>query len=206
MEAQIVNEALTYKENVESKVDRIVGEFADGKISHEQFQMIYDHYSNQLHLAEQAIETGDMTSLVASRNFNRTIDVRNAYSARAQGAMIYHHANKRMIETLGKIDVPYILMEPMLRRFGQLISQEKFVDRYMEKITPQQWIVYAPGRLTTLVVQFEHEPSQTILAEAERVHRHFERANATVLAKDNFDSRHLVYPFSAMVKKTKRTD
>lgn len=205
MEAENLNEAQIYKEGVEAKIDRVVGEFAEGKISHEQFQMIYDHYSNQLYMAEQAIETGDMSSLYASRNFNRTIDVRNAYSARAQGAMVYHHANKRVMEHLGKLDVPYVLMEPMLRRFAQLIAQDKFVDRYMEKITPQQWIVYAPGRLTTLVVQFEHEPSETILSEVERVHRHFERANASVLTKENLESRHLVYPFSAMVKKAKNT-
>ncbi|HRF97603.1 MAG TPA: hypothetical protein PLZ51_20485, partial [Aggregatilineales bacterium] len=52
------NPAELFKTTVENKIQSIITEFAEGKISREQFQVIYARYSEQLAIANAALMTG----------------------------------------------------------------------------------------------------------------------------------------------------
>jgi hypothetical protein len=190
-----------FKAEIQKKIQALIAEFADGKLSREQFNVIYERYSSRLEIADQAMFSGNPDAIAIVQGGPATIAVKAAYMGIAIGLAIYHNKSGTMVDTLGEFDVPVSLIAPTLNDFSNLMDSKKYIDRRVEKIGPQQWVLFAAGRYTTIVTLFKNEPSQNQIKELERLHHDFEEANQSHLAKDNVDKNKLAYPFLRFVQR-----
>lgn len=59
----MANNIKAFQDEIIAKIRKLTQEFAEGKISNEQFNIIYERYNNQL---EMALEVSDGTSQASS--------------------------------------------------------------------------------------------------------------------------------------------
>lgn len=198
-EQKKVNPAELFKLTVENKIQGIIAEFAEGKLSREQFQVLYARYSEQLAIATAALITGEEMALKDNTN---TIAVRSAYQGKATGLMIYYNRNGIILETLGELSVPISVIGPILNDFSFLMEENKKAERQIKKIGEKEWLLLAAGRYTTIVTQFRHEPSQAQIKELERLHTDFEQANQILFENEKANTQNMAYPFLGFIEKT----
>lgn len=200
MNADPKKQAETYKAIIEDKIRKLVGEFAEGKISREQFHIIYERYNSRLAITNHALFTGTPEAVSIAQGGVPTITIKEAYMGKAIGMVIYHHASGTVLETLGEFDVSVQKIAPVLNDFTQMMESQRLIDRRSEKLTERRWLLYVPGRFTTVVTLFMNEPSQDQVREIERLHHDFEEANRSLLAKDTIDTTKLAYPFLVFIQ------
>lgn len=191
--------AETFKQDVQRKIERLLAEFADGALNREQFHATYEHYSSQLALADQALQSGD--SRMIEKQGGETIHILQARMAKAIGLAIYHNRSGRVLDTLGDFDVPSAATATILNDFTQMMLTDQFIERRVQRVSDHQWLLFVAGRHTTVVTQFEHEPSQRQTREIERLLHDFEVANEAFLSAGRGDANTLAYPFFIFVQK-----
>jgi hypothetical protein len=179
---------------IEAKIHKLLIEFAEGKISREQFQVIYARYDSQLLAAQKGLDVADVSGGVD------TIHIRSVHMGKALGLAIYHHRSGRLIDTLGAFDVPMARLAPVLNDFSRLMESKRLIDRRIERIADRAWLLFAPGAYTTVITLFQNEPSSAQIREIERLHHDFEIANETSLEGANVDSSRLAYPFYVFIQ------
>ncbi|NJL57581.1 hypothetical protein HC928_22470 [bacterium] len=194
-------QALAFKATVEEKIRNLVAEFAEGKISREQFHAIYARYSSQLSIANQALVSGNPDAVSIAQGGPPTIAMRDALMGKAIGLLIYHHRSGTVLETLGNFEMPVTRIAPILNDFTLMLDSGRHIDHRVEKMDESQWLLFTPRHVTTIVTLFRHEPAQAQIREIERLHHDFEMANAG-LDRETVDADKLAYPFLVFVKKT----
>ncbi|MFN8530269.1 MAG: hypothetical protein U0670_16845 [Anaerolineae bacterium] len=205
MDATARSKTEALKTQIQTKIQTVLAEFADGTLSREQFHAIYAHYSDQLSFLEAALSAGDEANSLGGKP-NETIAIRASHMGKAIGLVIYHHKSGMFVETLGQFDVPPSRIAPTLNDFSLLMDSKKLIDRRVEKIGIKQWLLFAPGRHTTIVTLFQNEPSPHQSRELERLHHDFETANDALLAARRVDPTKLAMPFLVFVQQQlKRT-
>ncbi|MCA9904674.1 MAG: hypothetical protein KC547_12540 [Anaerolineae bacterium] len=194
------SQAEQYKSRVIEKIDRLLTEFAEGRVSREQFHAIYEHYNNQLNLAESLdIPTGNSEDPNAP---GATIAIRHAHMGKALGMMIYHNKSGTFVDTLGDFDIETSALAPTLNDFSLMMDAGEFIDRRVRKHRDERWLLFAPGKYTTAIVLFHHEPSPQQMREVERLHHDFELANAASLrTAGRVNNGRLAYPFIIILQK-----
>jgi hypothetical protein len=191
-----------FKAQVEQKIQALLEEFADGKLSREQFQAIYERYNSQLLLAEQALRSANPDVVIGmAQGGPPTIATKEAYMGKAMGMMIYNNQNGMLIETLGDISVPAEKIAPTLNDFSQMMAGNRPVERQAKKIGTREWLLFVGGHYTTVVCLFHNEPSPEQCREIERLHHDFELANRWFLRSGQTDKSRLAYPFLTFVNK-----
>jgi hypothetical protein len=184
------NEART---QVLDKIDRLLTEFAEGKVSREQFHAIYEHYNSQLMLIEQLSSAGGGAD---GTPHGETIAIRQKHMGKALGLIIYHNKSGIYVDTLGDFDLPPSVLSPTLNDFSLLMESGQLIDRRVLKLPDHRWLLFAAGRYTSVVTLFHHEPSPLQIREIERLHHDFESANQAVLkTTQTIHAGSLVYPF-----------
>lgn len=189
-----------YRAKILDKVDRLLSEFAEGKVSREQFHAIYEHYSNQLEMVDQL----DSPEAVATtgEGIGATIAIRTAHMGKALGLMIYHNKRGTFVDTLGEFDISPSTLSPTLNNFTSMMETGQLIDRRIIKQPDNRWLMFAAGRFTTVVSLFHHEPSAIQVREVERMHHDFELANESALKGSSvIDNNALAYPFVVMLQK-----
>ncbi len=194
-------EAEAFKALIENKISKLIEEFAEGKLSREQFQVLYDRYSGRLSIATQALMSGNPDAIKIAQGGPSTLMVRDIYMGRAMGMVIYHDASGTLLETLGKFDVPPASVTATLMEFDQKRHDNEFIERKIVQLKPGQWLAFYPGKTTTVIVSFQNEPSATQNREIERIHYDFELANRVFLEMEKVDVKELADPFIVFVKK-----
>lgn len=191
---------------VQAKIQTLLTDFAKGNISREQFHVIYGKYDTQLAMAEYALRGADASEVMdIVQGGPPTIRLREAYTAKVLGIVIYSNRVGTLIETLGDFDVSVTRIATVLNNFTQMMQTKQLIERQVNKINHGQWLVFMPGVFTTVVVQFQNEPSEQQLRYLERLHHDFEEANRGYLQSAQVDSSKLAYPFLVFVqKKTRR--
>lgn len=179
---------------VEAKIHNLLTEFAEGRISREQFQVIYARYDSQLLAAQKGLDVADVSGGVD------TLHVRNVHMGKALGLAIYHHRSGRLIDTLGVFDVPMARIAPTLNDFTRLMESKRLIDRRVERIADRAWLLFAPGEQTTVITLFHNEPSAQQIREIERLHHDFEIANEMSLMGNQVDPTRLAYPFHVFIQ------
>lgn len=192
--------AEAFKAELQVKIQSLIAEFAEGKISREQFNVIYGRYSGQMAIADHALISGNPEAVSIAQTGIPTIAVREAYMGKAIGLAIYHNKSGMMVDTLGNFDVPIGLVSHVLNDITEMMETNRLIDRRTEKIGPQQWLLFAAGRYTTVVTLFRNEPSPMQSREIERLHHDFEEANRAFLQRESVDKEKLVYPFLVFVQ------
>lgn len=197
--------ALAFKESVELKIRGLIEEFAEGKISREQFHIIYERYNAQLSIATHAMVSGNPDAVAIVQGGPPTMVIRDAAMGKAMGMMVFHTRSSDMLETLGDFDVP---MEKVKSILDDLIAKSRAAqraERRVEKINDKQWLTFGVGKYTAVVTQFSRQPSEQQNREIERLHVDYERANTALLQAERVDVRQLVCPFLIFVlQKVKR--
>src|SRR5689334_3740138 len=157
-----------FKTEVQNKIQGILREFSEGKLNRDQFQSIYQHYTDQLALVDQALAQGEMSSLTGVAG--GTIAIRQAHMGKAIGLVIYHNKSGVLVDTLGDFPVSPARIAPVLNDFSLMMEEGELIDRKVEKVADRQWLLYAAGKFTTVVTLFHNEPSQQQSREIERLH------------------------------------
>lgn len=192
--------AEAFKTEVQKKIQGLVAEFAEGKISREQFQVLYERYNSQVAITEYALMSGNPDAVAIAQGGPPTIAVKESLMAKAIGLGIYHNKSGTMVDTLGNFDLPVTRIAPTLNDFTHMMQVNKLIDRRVQKIGPKQWVMFAAGKFTTIVTLFQNEPSQVQSRELERMHHDFEEANGAFLQKEHVDKNKLAYPFLSFVQ------
>lgn len=197
--------ALAFKESVDAKIRNLIEEFAEGKISREQFHIIYERYSAQLSIATHAMVSGNPDAVAIVQGGPPTIAIREASMGKATGLMIFHNKSNAVLETLGEFDVPIEKLELGRKMVTARAASGVRAERRVEKISEKQWISFSAGAYTTVVTQFLHQPSEMQNREIERLHQDYERANDVLLQAESVDGKQLACPFLIFVRqKVKR--
>ncbi len=194
--------AEAFRDEVLAKIDQTVKEFADGKLSSEQFQAIYARYTEQLTIANMALMSGETDGIdVVRGDGQQTIALRSHLQGKAVGLIIYHNRSGKVIETLGNPTVPIATVGPLLNDFSDRMEQGDAIEPLIKKYDDQKWLLLAAGRHTSLMTQFRHEPANRQIQEMERLHRDFERANHLVLVRGRFEGGAVAIPFLSFVER-----
>lgn len=188
-----------FQEEIQHKIRNLVLEFGAGKISNEQFDIIYERYHAQLQMAASVIEGTE-----APTNGMTTIAIKDATSGKALGMGIYHHNSGMMVETLGNFDLSPEIMSPILNNFSDKLVKNEFVEPVIRKLVSGIWVIFMARHFTTAVVIFRNEPAPRQIRELERLHHDFEEANKALLEKMTIKEGTLAKPFVGMVQKKMR--
>lgn len=194
--------ASAFKEKVESKIQDLIAEFSEGKISREQFNLLYDRYNGQLSIANEALAENDIRDLNEIENSVPTIFVKEATAGKATGMAIYHHRSGRIIEALGNFNISVAQLTPTLNEILSKIEADEFVEPKSINIERGHWVLFESRRYTTIITLFRNEPSALQIREMQRLHHDFEIANQRFLSIDKVDTKSLGYPFLAIVQKS----
>ena len=194
--------AEAFIEKVESKIQDLIAEFSEGKISREQFNLLYDRYNGQLSIANEALAENDIRALNEIENSVPTIFVKNATAGKATGMAIYHHRSGRIIEALGNFNAPVAQLTPILNDIMGKVEANEFVEPRSLNIERGHWVLFESRRYTTIITLFRNEPSALQIREMQRLHHDFEVANQRFLMTDTVDTKSLGYPFLAIVQKS----
>ncbi len=193
--------AQAFKETTEAKIRGLIEEFAEGKISREQFHVIYEKYNAQLEIASHALMTGNPDAVSIAQGGPPTIAIRDAYQGKALGLLIYHNRSGQVLETLGDFTVPVSAIAPALNDITRLMQDNKYIERRQQKIGEKQWLLFVGGDFTTVVTEFVHQPSEFQNKEIERLHHDFEEANRAGLDKEQVNTGKLAYPFLVFIRR-----
>jgi len=194
-------QAEAFRTATEGKIRQLVSEFADGKISREQFNVLYERYNGRLSIANHALLTGTPEAVSIAQGGPPTIAIRDATMGKAMGLMIYHNRSGTIVETLGDFDAPLDRVGRVLNDYSQMMADGQLIDRHIEKVDTRQWLLFVPGRFTTAVTMFHNEPAPLQIRELERMQHDFEEANRTALTRERVESHRLAYPFIGFVQK-----
>ncbi len=195
-----IQEGQAFIEQIQGKIHKLVDEFARGEISREQFQKIYEHYQKQIALAAQVVAEAD-SSLLNEVTPGETIAIRKHLAAKAKAIAIYFHATGAMLESIGEFDIPASTLTPTLRNFRALIQRGVEVEP-RSQLSDGQWLLFVPGKYSTVVMVFSNEPAVRQIAIIENMHKDFEKANEAMLKSGQVDGRHLAYTFHSIVKRS----
>ncbi|MBZ0288860.1 MAG: hypothetical protein K8I30_14685 [Anaerolineae bacterium] len=193
--------AQAFRVQVIEKIQALLNEFAEGNLNQEQFNVLYERYSGQLAMAQQALESGSADVVRNAPGDKGTIAIKQEYMGKAVGLSIYQNRTGAMIETLGDFEVSAFVISPVLSEFSALMEQEKSIEPRTEKLAAKRWLLFTGRRYTTVVTLFHNQPSLQQIREIERLHHDFEVANGAPLARGRLDSKTLAYPFVVFVQK-----
>ena len=202
MPSHATHKAEAYMTQVEQKIRTLLREYSEGKLNSEQFHVLYERYSSQRLIAQQAMLTGDEKVLNDHTPGEKsTIAIKDEHMGKAIGLRIYHNKNGAVIETLGDFDVSAFVISPVLAEFRHLAAGEKLIRPRAEKIEDNCWLLFAAEPQTTVVTLFRNEPSPMQIREIQRLHHDFEVANSSLLRQGQPDSQKLAYPFHVFVQR-----
>jgi hypothetical protein len=190
-----------FREEVQGKIKNLLKEFGAGKISNEQFDILYERYNNQLEMANSALDTTQEQMPGANMS---TIAIRKATTGKAVGLGIYHHRSGTIIETLGNFDVPPQVMSPVLNEFSDKLEMQAFIEAKTQKLDARHWVVFMAREYTTVIVIFRNEPAPAQIQQMKRLQHDFENANERFLKTNQVDADKLARPFMVFVKKRLR--
>lgn len=187
-----------FQQEVQGKIKSLLTEFGDGKISTEQFNILYARYSNQLDMALSVLEGEGQQ--VEKGGEMPTIAIREATTGKALGLAIYHHRSGTIIESLGNFDLSPEIISPILNEFSDKLDKREFIEPVTKKLASGLWVVFMARSYTTAIVIFRNEPAPRQVRDLERLLHDFEEANRHNLEKLNVDKSKLAKPFLNFVR------
>lgn len=200
-----IQEGHDFIAEVHAKMNRLVEEFAQGKLNRKQFHKLYERYQRQImSVSAMLAESEPATWREALDPSEDTFHILRKLTAKALGMAIYDNQTGAAIETLGNFQLDTALIIPMLSSYRSATKEMFRAGIRSSAMDNGQWLCFVPGRHTTLIALMSLEPSQDQLNNLERMHHDFERANRRALEAGNADPEELAYPFLAFVKRNQR--
>jgi hypothetical protein len=187
---------------VESKIKKLVNDFAQGLITRRQFDELYAHYQRRREFTKAALEspTGLFMQEEEMEALASTSSIRLRYAARPLGGAVYLRGSESPLHTEGDFPLNSERVNALISSF-HAASAELFRTGIRSEIEDGHWLCLVPGRFSMLAVVFSQEPPLVQLALLEDLHRDFEQANASALMSSAADAARLVYPYATVLKK-----
>ncbi len=163
---------------------RLAEDFAQGNLNRVQFQEIYAHYQRQRVNIERSMYDmpgSDAWRGVVSQGLTAMLRRRN--TAQVLSYSIYDNSSSLPLASAGEFKIDTGLLVPMLSSFRSATREIFGGGMRSTEIEGGRWLCFVPGRFTTLFVLFSVEPARIQLTLIEDLHRDFETANASVLAR-----------------------
>ena len=192
--------AAQFRDDVQQKIEALLQEFGDGKVSREQFHMLYNRYNNQLLIANEALDGSGMDDFKQVQNALPTFALRQATSGKALGLVIYHHRSGMLVETLGTFEVPASQLAPILNEISHKILAREFIEPQWIKISNHEWLLFTSKQHSSVITLFQNEPARVQIREMARLHHDFEETNHLLLAREVVDADRLAYPFLVFIQ------
>lgn len=184
-----------------TKIRNLIVEFSDGRISAEQFNILYERYSNQLSVVASLSGDDDDDAPETPGGDMSTIAIRQATTAQAVGLGIYHHRSGIIIETLGAFDLPPSAVASILNEFSDKLEKREYIEPRVQRAIGGLWLVFIARSYTTAILIFRNQPSKQQLTDMQRLHHDFEEANRRLLDAAHVQPKQLARPFIGFVKK-----
>jgi hypothetical protein len=185
---------------LQAKVQRLVHDFAGGRINRTQFHEVYGHYHRQIaRIMQLSGNDGDQTSLMQT-DHEDTYLIKKRLTAKVIGVSVYDNSSSLPIETVGEFSLDPGLLVPMLSSYRAAAREIFKAGVRSTAMENNQWLCFVPGNFTTLLGLFSVEPASMQVANLEQMHRDFENANHAALEKGNVDPSALAFPFLTIVR------
>lgn len=200
--AGVDDEGWKYLNRVRAKLDKLVEDFAKGRVNRGQFEELYSHYQNERNAVERLMTSGptsDAWRMAVTEG--QSINIRRRLAARVLGYAVFVSEDETPLRVYGEfasLDDKWV--SPLLARVQ---NNELFAAGSFETGTDGAGSLCAvSGRFTTLVVLFSTEPARVQMQSLEDLHTHFEQANHRVLSRwakpdATFSVADLVFPYAA---------
>jgi hypothetical protein len=194
------HEGWQYLNRVRDKLDKLVEDFAKGRVNRAQFEELYAHYQTERSAVERLIAsepTSNAWRMAVTEG--QSINIRRRLAARVLGYAVYTNED-----------------ETALRVYGEFASlEEKWISPLLNKVQTNRLFVVGSfstgsedanclcavsGQFTTLLVLFSTEPARVQMQSLEDLHCHFEQANFRALSRwpsAQFGVGDLVFPYAA---------
>ena len=189
-------QAEEYLERLQTKLNRLAEDFAEGTINRAQFQKLFEHYQREKKSVEDLLSAADAEddSFKKAIAEGQSVVIRKQNVSRAQGYAIYENDSGMPVTTLGKFELDPALVIPMLSSF-RAATQEIFgAGLRSTAIEGGRWLCFVPGQYTTMLALFNTEPAPKQLSYIEGLHRLFEKANRHRLVKSPINADALLFP------------
>ena len=185
--------AEAFLKRVQSKIDRLVEDFAAGTVNQSQFQRLYTHYHDQMQSIQTALQY-DPQSWQQYATEGKSIVIRKQHSPKARAYAIYENLSGMPISTLGTFAIDPALLVPMLSSYRSAAHEIFGAGIQTTEIEGDKWLCFVPGDYTTMLALFTNQPAGKQLEFLGQLHAEFEKANQRHLAAQPIDKRNLVFP------------
>lgn len=167
------------------KIQKIIYEFSNGEISTQQFNLIYERYSNQLKIALQGRD-GESQPILGGIS---TIAIKEDASGKPKGLIIYHQASQQIIVRIGTDEITDKLASQLHSyKSHSPESPLEFAELYnLNHPKFSNWVVLVTGRFVTLAVFFVNEPAQAQIRGFFKSLEDYEKVNETFLQQEEVD-------------------
>ncbi|HLY27331.1 MAG TPA: hypothetical protein VKQ72_13380 [Aggregatilineales bacterium] len=188
-------------ETLQTKMRRVVEDFAKGEINRTQFHSLYERYQRQMTQALQLMaEPADLKLILSESGGEDTFHIKKRLTAKVLGVSIYNNLSGTPVETIGQFIVDPALLVPMLSSYRAAARELFKAGVRSTAMENDQYLCFVPGHYTTLIALFSVEPASVQVRTVERMHQDFEDANKSALEKGNIDPSALAYPFLAFMR------
>ena len=119
----------TMRVDIESKISALIADLSAGKISNEQFDLVYGRYRYRLSVAEKFLEEDQP----AFNTFNAG-DLLQGMQAWPVGLSLYHHGSGMTLETQGHFDLPTCLTAPVLNDLSLNVEWHIFTEPVIKQL------------------------------------------------------------------------
>ncbi len=190
-------------EKLRQKTARVAAEFANGKLNRAQFVAMYAHYNEKRIIIERLLERNPDTQAWQSvANDGQTSFLREHYAAHVLSYAIYFHDVLTPLVAHGAPPLPHDITVKILTAIRLVRRSQRPLSAQRKQIDENHWAVFVPGEFTTAIAMFSLEPSSRQVLLAQDLHRDFERANRSLLARGVRAAEHYVYPHRALFEGT----
>lgn len=186
-------DARAYIGKVHQKVDKLVADFAKGKMNSAQFQELYGHYQLEIRRVE-AVAAVWPEEWKSAATEGESLVIRKLHIATAQAYAIYDNDSGLPLATLGKFTLDPALVVPMLSSYHSATKEIFGAGMRLTEIQGGQRLCFLQGEHTTLMAIFNNEPIPRQLEYLDKLHRHFEGANRPTLTARPIAVEKLVFP------------
>lgn len=186
----------TMRIDIQSKISALIADLSAGKISNEQFELVYGRYRYRLSVADKFLGDEGQPEF---NTFN-TGDLLQGMQARPVGLSLYHHGSGLTIETQGHFDLPSCVTAPVLNDLSLNVEWQIFTEPVIKKLGDYVWIAFMARHYTTMMILFRNEPSRLQMRQMERLLHDFEETNKRILSRCTVNPLQMARPFKGFIQ------
>jgi hypothetical protein len=198
-------EVMRHLEEVETKIDRTVQDFADGLINRAQFENLYRHYQNQRKMLQGLLDEGG-GQVPSSVMAGESMIIRQRYAAKVLAYAVYDNESSVPLYTVGDFPVDSDLVVGFLSGFRSAAAEILGAGAAKAEAEDGKVLCYVPGQYSTLIVLYSSNPAEIEVQGLRKVHSHFETLNTGLLKQRPISTDTLLFNYDMVLKPRRPKD